>query len=94
MQSNPVQITILRDPYFQFVFDYFHHIGALNKLPKGSDGLQKFLENPELYYKTDSWGHWLAKNDNFFDMGYPNTLKNETIIKSKIKNIIRHWLTI
>ena len=46
------KITILRDPYNQFIsiFEYFHHIGAFQNLPHGTEGLKLFLEKKFNFY--------------------------------------------
>ena len=40
--------------------------------------MDAFFENPWKYYNNDSkWGKWLAKNVNFFDLGYDNEITDK-----------------
>ena len=92
-------VTIVRDPYFQFIsaFEYFHQIDVLNSLPRGKEGMKEFFSKPWEYYNNHTkydgghWGHWLAKNVNFFDLGYSNKMSDMGEINKTIEKINKQF---
>ena len=54
--------------------------------------LSKFFNDPIGYYQNDTrWGKWLAKNINFFDLGYSNELTDESEVNSAIDEIVEQF---
>ena len=52
----------------------------------------KFFKDPVGYYQNDTrWGKWLAKNINFFDLGYSNELTDESEVNAAIDEIIKQF---
>jgi len=92
--KNAKYISILRDPIGHFVstFEYFHHIGVFNSLDRGEKGLYQFFKDPFGYYQNDTrWGKWLAKNINFFDLGYSNELTDQSEVNTAIDEIMKQF---
>ena len=53
---------------------------------------KKFFKDPVGYYQNDTrWGKWLAKNINFFDLGYSNELTDESEVNAAIDEIIKQF---
>ena len=53
---------------------------------------KKFFKDPSGYYQNDTrWGKWLAKNINFFDLGFSNELTDESEINAAIDEIIKQF---
>ena len=53
---------------------------------------KKFFKDPVGYYQNDTrWGKWLAKNINFFDLGFSNELTDESEINAAIDEIIKQF---
>ena len=83
---NSTRITILRDPVEQFVssFFFFHKIAPFKDLEENLSGLEEFFETPQKYYSRQSWGQWMAKNSNFFDLGFRNDDVKRVEIEKKV----------
>jgi len=83
---NSTRITILRDPVEQFVsnFFFFHKIAPFKDLEENLSGLEEFFETPQKYYARQSWGQWMAKNSNFFDLGFRNDDMKRVEIEKKV----------
>ncbi|CAG5076849.1 Oidioi.mRNA.OKI2018_I69.PAR.g8566.t1.cds [Oikopleura dioica] len=90
---NATRITILRNPVEQFVsnFFFFHKIAPFKDLEESISGLEEFFKSPRKYFARKSWGQWMAKNSNFFDLGFSNDISNESEIREKVEKTIEYF---
>ncbi|KAK2819149.1 hypothetical protein Q5P01_024710 [Channa striata] len=76
LPPDAVYITILRNPadLFESSFHYYHRTIPLTWRVTGENKLEKFLSDPQNFYRPDAYNSFYLKNLLLFDFGFDNNL--------------------